>query len=170
MGFGKDGKGVILRESRSQALGTLAANTALFIGTKLAMLERFRMLKAEMMATVVGLTGGEGTGLYMGLCDGDLSITELEQAIEGNGPLGPNDIVPMNIAERPTWWLGATDHEIATEAVFHNQQGGPNMEVMPRWTFARTKSWNWFVYNFGTVLTAGSTVTIRVKDFGVWVL
>ncbi len=170
MGFGKDNKGVILRESRSQALGTLASDTALFIGTKLSMLERFRMLKTEIMASITGLTSTEGTALLFGLCDGDLSISELEQAIEGNGPLGPNDIIPMNIAERPTWWLGAIDRETGQEAIFENEMGGHLLVLKPRWTFARTKSWNFFVYNFGVVLTTGATIQFRGKHFGVWVL
>ncbi len=39
MGFGKDGLGVIINEARSQALGTLATDTGIFVGTKLATLE-----------------------------------------------------------------------------------------------------------------------------------
>ncbi len=169
MGFGKDGKGVIIRESRSQALSTLAASSGILVGTNLATLERYRMLKAEVIATVTGVTSGELNGLYFGLADGDLTLTQLEEAIEGNGPLGPNDIVEMNIAERPVWFFGATDRETGTTLVFENTQGGHLLEIKLRWTFASTKSWNWFVYNLGVAPTTGATVFIRVKSFGVWV-
>ncbi len=169
MGFGKDGKGVIIRESRSQALGGLANNVAIAIGTKLATLERYRMIKLELWASMIGLTGGEGDALIIGIADGDLSIAEIEAAIESNGPLGPNDAIQAPIAERLVILLGGIDHEIGTEALFHNNEGGFMMSKTIRWTFARTKSWEFFVYNLGTTLTSGSTVQIRAKSFGVWV-
>ncbi len=55
MGFGKDGLGVIIIEARLQAIGTLAQNTGILIGTKLATLERFRMLKSQIVATLRGV-------------------------------------------------------------------------------------------------------------------
>ncbi len=169
MGFGKDGKGVIIRESRSQVLGTIAAETALVIGTKLATLERFRMLRCEVYATLTGLTSGELTGLLFVLADGDLTQTEVEACIESDGPLGPNDSVIADIADRPVWTFGAIDRETGSEAIFENTEGGHMMVVKPRWTFARTKSWNFLVYNLGAAPTTGASVIIRVKSFGVWV-
>ncbi len=169
MGFGKDGKGVIIRESRSQVLGTIAAESALIIGTKLATLERFRMLRCEVQATIVNLTSGEGTGMLLVLADGQFTQTEVEATIEADGPLGPNDDVTENIADRPVWTFGAVDRETGTEALFENDMGGHTMVVKPRWTFARTKSWNFLVYNLGAAPTTGSSVIIRVKSFGVWV-
>ncbi len=53
MGFGKDKKGSILMESRSQALGALAADAGILIGTKLALTEDFRMLKSNVHAMVM---------------------------------------------------------------------------------------------------------------------
>ncbi len=170
MGFGKDGKGVIIREARSQAIGTLAAQTALLIGTKLATLERFRQIKLELVASITGVTSGELTGLLIGVCDGDLTVAELETSIEINGPLGPNDIETRDTAERPWWFLGAIDRETGTEAIFENETGGHIMEKVIRWTYARTKSWNYFLYNMGAAPTTGATVLIRAKSFGVWVL
>ncbi len=169
MGFGKDGKGVIIKESREQAIGGLAAKAGTILGTKLATLERFRMLRSEMFAAITALTTGEGTGLLIGLADGDFSLPEIEEAIEANGPLGPNDKVTEAIAERPVWLTGAVDRETGTEAIFENENGGHMLVVKPRWTFARTKSWNFFVYNLGATMTTGATVLIRVKSFGVWV-
>ncbi len=169
MGFGKDGKGVIIRESRSQTLAALAAETGVIIGTKLATLERFRMLRTEIYAAVTNLTSGEGTGLLFVLADGDFTLAEVEAAIEADGPLGPNDTILEDIADRPVWFAGAVDRETGTEALFENENGGHMMVLKPRWTFARTKSWNFIVYNLGTILTTGSSVIFRAKHFGVWV-
>ncbi len=169
MGFGKDGKGVIIRENRNQAIGGIAAGAAVLIGTKLATLERFRMLRTEVFAVAIGLTTGEGTGLLFGLADGQFTLGEVEGAIEANGPLGPNDTVTEDIADRPVWFLGALDRETGTEAIFENENGGHMLVSKPRWTFARTKSWNFFVYNLGASMTTGANVGIRTKSFGVWV-
>ncbi len=169
MGFGKDGKGVIIRESRGQALGTLAAGTGLFIGTKFVTLERFRMLKAEIYATITGLTSGELTGFIFGLADGQYSLAQVEEAIEESGPLGPNDEISADKADRPVWFTGAIDRETGTEAIFENENGGHMMIIKPRWIFARTKSWNYFVYDLGAAITTGSTVNIRAKSFEDWV-
>lgn len=160
---------MIIREARSQVLGTLDQQAIVFIDTKLATLERFRMIKNECFATVTGLTSGEGTGLFLGIADGDLTAAEVEAAIELSAPLGPNDSVADAIAERFTKIIGATDHETGTEIVFENQTGGHLMENTIRWTFARTKSWNYFVYNMGNQLTTGSNLLLRAKSFGVWV-
>ncbi len=169
MGFGKDGKGVIIRESKSQDVGTLAFGAALFVTTALPTLERFRMLKTELIATVISVTTGELNGLFLGLADGDLTLPEIEASIEQNGPVGPNDTVANEVALRPIWWLGATDRETGSELVFENERGGHMMEATPRWTFARTKGWNLFIYNLGAAPTTGATVKVRQKSFGVWV-
>ena len=169
MGFGKDGKGVIIRESCGQALGGLGTASSIFIGTKLVTEERFRMLKQELWSSIVGLTAGDGDGLLIGLADGDLSLSEIDAAIENNGPLGPNDSVSAAISMRAVWLLGHGDPDGSTELTFINETGGAKMTSTPRWTFAKTKSWNLFVYNLGATITTGATVNIRAKDFGVWV-
>ncbi len=169
MGFGKDGKGVIVRENRTQVLGALSASAGVIIDTKLATLERFRMLRTEVYGTLTALTTGEGTGLLMVLADGQYTLAQVEEAIEANGPLGPNDEITADMADRPVWFAGAIDRETGTEAIFENENGGHKLVLKPRWTFGRTKSWNWIVYNLGDNLTTGASVRIRSKSFGVWV-
>ncbi len=170
MGFGKDGKGVIMREFRAQALGALANNSAILLGTKLSTLERFRMIKNEVYCTVDGLTTGEGTGLLFGLADGAFDVTEVEAALENNGPLGPNESDDAEVSERFVMLTGALDRETGTTAIFENEQGGHKMSNTIRWTFARTKSWNYFIYNEGPTITTGATARILGKSYGVWVL
>ena len=169
MGFGKDGKGIIIRESRSQAVGTLATQVPLIVGTNLATLECFRMLKGEVAVTVIGATAGDLNNLWFGLADGDLSGTEIDECLEANGPLGPNDIILSNRALRPVWLMGSVTAQANANMGFTGEDGGTMLNVVPRWTFASTKSWNWFVYNLGSAPTSGASILIRTKLFGVWV-
>ncbi len=172
MGFGKDGKGVIIVEQRSQAIGTLASNTGLIIGTKLATLERFRMLKATVLCMIESHTAGELGDLRLYLADGNLNLAQIEEALESLGPLGPNDTVTADRVERAVFYVGSINGDMipANEAVnFVGEGNQPMMTIKPRWTFARTKSWNWVVYHRGPAPTTGASVRIDVKSFGVWV-
>ncbi len=171
MGFGKDGKGVIITETRTISLGTLGGSTGIFVGTKLATLERFRMLKSEVMMTVTDVTGDEANGLGLYLVDGDLTLAEAEEAIEANGPLGPNDQILQDQAMRPVFRVDGIPAVVGADPI---ATGAVNTAkflatLNPRWTFARTKSWNWMIYNTGSGLTTGSTGIIHAKNFGVWV-
>ncbi len=170
MGFGKDGKGVIIIESRPQAIGTLAHQTGLFIGTKLAILKDFRMLKSELTVVINSVTAGDLLGLALYLVDGDLSLAEAEAAIESNGPVGPNDSVAMAIAERFVKLVGLVDHnELNTEVQLEDAAtGAPMITVKPQWTFTTTKSWNWMLYNKGAAPTTGASALLQAKSFGVW--
>lgn len=172
MGFGKDGTGVIIMQKQEQALLTLAQNTGILIATAPAILERFRMLKAELTCTMTNVGAGELGGAELYLADGDLTLAEIEEAIEQIGPLGPNDTVAEAIAMRAVFRVAsaAGDISIAEEAVhLLNETGGPLLIAKPRWTFARTKAWNWVLYNNGPAPTTGTIVKISAKLFGVWV-
>ncbi len=176
MGFGKDGKGVIISESRAQALSTLANGTVLIIDTKLAMSDSFRMLKAEAQCIVNGLTAGEGHGLSFGLAHGDLSVAEIGGALAQNGPIDRSLISERDAAERPTWMFGAPQAVAAggTAVIMVGPDGeggcGPIMRRNPRWTFPDGGvGWNWFVINDGQALTTGATARMRCKEWGVWV-
>ncbi len=171
MGFGKDGKGVIVREQRDQTLLTLAADFAAIIGTKLAIADDFRMLKAEVQVSLVGGTPGDIEGLTLGIADGDLSASEISAAMVADAPLDANDIVGGNVAERFASIFGAlvTNFD-GTQGTFRGESNSPLLVVMPRWTFGTTKSWNWFIYNnTGSALTTGASVSLSSKCFGVWI-
>ena len=171
MGFGKDGKGTIIREQRSQAIGTLAARTALIIGTKIALLERFRIIKCEAIALIRNRTSGEQNGMQLYLVDGNFSLAEIQGALDNIGPAGPNDAAEEAISERFIKWIGSTPTSVGTEPTqFLNEKGGGHLENTIRWTFARTKSWNWVLFNFGEAPTTGAVVEIQAKQFGVWVM
>ncbi len=171
IGFGKDGKGEIIREARSQALSTLQAGGGIIIGTKLATTEDFRIIRTDVQSSITGLTSSEGKGLALYLVDGVFTIAEFEAAIEANGPLGPNEAVAAEIAMRFERWLGEVVDAAGTagDAIIRNEKGGALLQDTIRWTFSRTKSWNWVLFNHGVALTTGATVFIKAKNYGVWV-
>ncbi len=170
-GFGKDGKGVVIEYVISQALGTLGPLTGIVVGTKPAITTPFRVIKAEVVATVIGLTAGEGVGLVLYMGDGQYSLAEFEEGIEGAIPLSPNDSTEAEQALRWSKRFGATQHEEGqnAELMVVGPKGGPVMEETIRWTFDEATSFDWLCYNMGAVLTTGATIQVACKLFGVWV-
>lgn len=174
MGFGKDGKGAILSEKPSVALSTLAQNTGIILtdnAIENSLLERFRIIKSEIVAAIQGGTFVAGDGpLLLYLVDGDFTLAEFEAAIETVGPVGPNDKVASAVVERFYKFFGMLNfvEENAGPGALLN--GGMVVEKTIRWTFARSKGWNWILYNTGTALTTGATIKLQCKHFGVWVV
>ncbi len=174
MGFGKDGKGAILKDSPTEPLLTLAANTGIIlsggnvIGSSL--LERFRIIKSEISAHIEGATFATGDGpIALYIVDGDHSLAEFEESIELSGPVGPNDNLDAERAERWSMRIGMINFVGESSALGAMLNLGMPVEKVIRWTFARAKGWNWIAYNEGTALTTGATINVRAKHFGVWV-
>ncbi len=157
----------MVREDITQVLGTLASGAAIFIQTgQPTRATSFRMLKSEVTAQITGMTANEQQEGYMlGIASGDLSLSEVEAALELNGPVKRADRVNAELAERPVWYVGrfiknGTADLIATLNAVWNKQ----------WTFGETAGWNWFVHNLSaTAPTTGQTVRLKVLNFGVWV-
>ncbi len=172
MGFGKNGTGVIIREQTSKALSTLAANTTILVDTNdLAIGEDFRMLKSEIAAHIEGLTAGEGSGLIFGICNGELSVAEIAEALTNDGPSDRNDRGPQESAERFVKVLSQLDlGQADTKGAFRNDTNGPIIVAKPQWTFSNPEGWNFFVHNDGpSALTTGATMRLLMTHFGVWV-
>ncbi len=170
MGFGKDGKGVMIREFKSQALGTLASNTGIFIGTVIALTDDFRDLKIEGTAHIEGLTAGEGTGLQLYLVDGQHTLAEAEAAIEATGPLGSNQSLEAEIAQRFVKLVAVVDAAKAdTKVRLFGEAGGPMWTTNPRWTFSNTDRWKWMLYNMSGALQTGATFDMMVTHYGVFI-
>ncbi len=175
MGFGKDGKGAIVKEQLAFTLGALAGQAPQLANSSVILDSDFRILKSIVTGVITGLTGSEGNGLLLYLTQGDLSVGEVEANIELNGPLRMGDREPMEVSERWVRLLGAINVAAsATEIMFRNENNGPILKINPRWTFRRGRTgteggWNWVVYNDGVSITTGSTCRILATHYGVWV-
>ncbi len=179
IGFGKQGTGVIVKENRTQALGTLAAKTPILIGTKLTMAEDFRMLRNELYAICSNLDPANNANLLIGLAHGDLTVAEVEAALEVQGPIDRDDIVVNETVMRPVWFLGSlqrahtdvtTGTPIPGNIPFLDRETNAQMCISKnRWTYGPA-AWNYFIYNLGSNnLVTGAVVQINAKSFGVWV-
>ncbi len=175
MGFGKDGKGAIVKEQTTIGLGALAGQSIVGADSAVILDMDFRILRSDVTAVVTGLTTAEGNGLILYLTEGDLTSAESEANIEQNGPLRLGAQIEEEIASRWVRRVGITlGTEVSTEHVFSNEYGGGLLKIEPRWTFRRGRTgteggWNWQVYNDGVLLTTGGTVRILATHYGVWV-
>ncbi len=176
MGFGKDGKGAIVKEQVTITLAGLAGQDFVAATSGVVLDMDFRILKSEITAVITNITSLEGIGLILYMFEGSLSAAEAEINIEQNGPLRLGLQAEEEIASR---WVrrvaiaGApTVNE--TERLMLNENGGGLLKLTPRWTFRRGRTgadggWNWGVYNDGVTLTTGAVVRLLCTHYGVWV-
>jgi len=171
MGFGKDGKGAMIRENNSLTVGTLLAADLVSMPA-IAVTEDFRILKTEVYAHIEGLTAGEGIGLILGIADAELSDTEIEEALEINGPLDRNDRLSYEKVTRPVWPIAALEIVDAGGLAqrFIGLNGGPMIEWKKRWTFSSPEGFEFWLYNDGVgTITTGATLKVLATHYGVWV-
>ncbi len=169
MGFGKDGKGAIITQKDLITLGTLGAATVMKQATGIAIEDSFRLIKVEISAVMTGHTGGEGP-IHLYVVNDELSVAEIAEAINAQGPVNRNDRVAMERAERAVFLLGVFGAAGVTEELHgaDGQEGIVNKTI--RWTFNNPEGWSIVAFNdSGATLTTGSIVRFVAKYFGVWV-
>lgn len=165
MGFGKDGKGVILKNADSITVGALADGAAIKQGTPLALTEDFRLIKADIWVQLTG-TVNANENIYIGIADNELSVTEIAEAIIADGPLDRNDRLVEEQATRPVWVCAATGG--------HGVQPFDGLTVhfekVIRWTFSNSEGFTLFAFNSsGAAITTGVVMKVIATYYGVWV-
>ncbi len=176
MGFGKDGKGAIVKEFTSFALAGLAGQDLILANAGVSLDQSFRILKTILTATLTGITSLEGAGLMLYMTTGDLTEPSVEANIEQNGPVSRGDPAATEVAGRWVRLVAVSPNATVnlTERSMLNEHGGAILTVKPRWTFIRRRTateggWNWGIYNNGVTLTTGTTCRIAATHYGVWV-
>ncbi len=173
MGFGKDGKGVIIREAVGIVPGGLASNAVIkstsggvTLGTT-----SFRIIKTEYLVSQGTAWQADGDQLFFGICNGDLTTAEIAETIQANGPTDRNDRTLQERAERAVWLLFDLKDPETTGATFSRTlNDGKPMEKSLRWTFTPTEGWDWFAFNpLGGAITTGAAFAIKATHYGVWV-
>ncbi len=163
MGFGKDGKGVIIHEDNVDiTLSTLGARTAIVVNGP-TLVDGFRMLKAEGFVLALGGTGG--IALQFGLAQQNMSVATIAATLAAQ-PTGRQDTVGQAAGMQPCFVMGA----ITVDGP-HLSLSNKDEVSQVQWTYPEDSGgWEWFVFNpFDSALASGTIVNIRTKIFGVWV-
>ncbi len=169
MGFGKDGKGVIIREANEITLGALASRAAVKNDAGLALTDDFRMLRSEIRWAIEGATQVDGDGpIALGIANDILSVAEIAACLNVDGPLGPNDRPTAELAERGVFLFG---EPIAFKPTSAGDETEGVMELKQRWTYNNPAGWAFFGYNMGSgALTTGGIIRLNMIHYGVWVI
>ncbi len=179
MGFGKDNKGQMWREGGIITLGTLAANTAIKAATQIAITEDARLLSMDLGLHMIGLTNLEGP-IIMGICNNELTVAEIAEALNMDGPLDRNDrelnenigkaVFPLALLTAQGFvpmgkWVNA-ESNAGISANGSSLLGGRRTL---QWTFSNPEGWTWFAFNFsGSALTTGAILRFFATYYGVW--
>ncbi len=169
MGFGKDGKGAILRETVIIAPGTLGTASIVLSTSGVVLEDDFRIIKTEYFLLEQAGPGALGDTVILGIANGELSAAEIGEAIFTDGPNDRNDRLLTERAERAVWLLCARVATSTSAPQVAINDGMP-MEKVLRWTFSNPEGWNWFFFNPDEAAMTGDwRHTVVAKHFGVWV-
>ncbi len=165
--FAKTKNSAIITMLDAITLLTLADATALKQDAPLAITQDFRLLALDLSATWTGSTLGDGP-VHYGIANDNLTVAEIRDAINADGPLGPGDATLSERAERGVFVLGT---------MFNGQasQGNTNFSMKRhkiRWTFySGDGGFSFFAFNAsGGALTTGGIIRLLAKLYGVWVV
>ncbi len=155
--------GSVINKS-SITLLTLAKNTGI-LSQSPDVTRGGKILSYSAQGGLNGLTSGNGPILW-GLCSSDLSLSELEEYLELEGPLSPADVVSQERASR-----GKVIRILGT-LTFQRDWVDLHNHKMSGLKFAEsgetTGGWSTFVYNLGTALDTGGIFEILERAFVEW--
>ncbi len=169
--FGKDNKGVIIKETQVLPLLGVAAAAAVSVSGP-GITDDYRIIKSELHASLEGLTAGEGNNLILGIANQDLSDAAIAASLVIDGPLNAADRDKAEAAGRFTRMLSGSNQmpDGGTIRHFAGDKGGPLIEKTIRWTFTKGIGWKWFIFNNdGSAITTGSNLRLIATHYGVWV-
>ncbi len=105
--------------------------------------------------------------VYFGIADKQLTDTEIEEALEVNGPTFKDQVPQVEHARRRVRMIGALIPLVASNAL-DVPAFAAKVETRMAWT-EDTAGWKWWVYNrSGRAFTAGSTVDILATHNVRW--
>ncbi len=150
--------------SDANALGTLADNTILRSGLT-SLTDDFWVQSADLAWAIDGLVVGEGP-ILVGLAHGDLSITEIKEAIQAS-PTNRGDIVAREQARRPVRRIGMFNPQTTGGSLQLNH--GEKVRTVVKMYLAEGIELNAWAFNLsGSVLTTGAVIRTEGVLFGEW--
>ncbi len=176
--FGKGKYTQRITSSENTSFTTAASKTVNKLTQALPLQTSYRPTKATILMSLVGWTLDLETGpIIYGIAANQYSATEIEQAIEENGPLAPTDDSAIENQSRRIWILGQVGPGVETttnEGLVSNTITRTHT-WKPEWTFTAGSDpggWTfWYYNNSGSTMNAETKVlSFHSTIYGVWVL
>ena len=124
------------------------------------------MISTQLAATVTVLTAGDGPFLF-GIANKSLSLAEIEEYLELDGPVEPSEVPSAERATRGkllrVLGLIAPTGDGTVAHLFIDNRSLSGL----RWN-EESAGWNYFVYNRGQQLTTGAILRIWASLFVRW--
>ena len=169
MGFGKDGKGAIIREVGAITLGALGPGTTIKASSQISPEEDFRILKTEVFTHVEGGTADDVC--LFGIANDELDVGQIAEAINADGPVDRNDREKTEQAERAVFVLAISELESGSgHLVGMDGQEGVIVHKKP-WTYSNDEGWTFWAHNLNgaSAMTTGTVIRFYAVHYGVWV-
>ncbi len=154
------------------ALLTLAARTAQDLQTSFTgITATFLIKRIRFWLKLIGRTAGDDGPLFVGICPGDISVSEIALAINEANTAGPGDTT-QRLTQDNAWSVSRWSF-----LKFEHNAALTEGELPSRWLNAPGKGWaakegtGWktFIFNAGNgSLTTGITIGGLTEVQGVW--
>ncbi len=159
-----------IRETVTITLGTLA-DLDVVGADSLAVTQNGYITTSDVIATLIGLTAGEGIGLVLGVADGQLSDAEIEETLEAQGPAFEGQRSQSERADRMVRILGLIGPQpselVPNSTVFAHQF----LRFKTNLSFSEDKAAlaRWYIYNTrGNALTTGAQLELLLTHNVRW--
>ncbi len=154
-----------VQQGTEVALGTLPLATGILLVSPV-MVRGGSMISVRGSHVIRGLTAGDGP-FMIGVVNGDLSLAELEEYLETEGPTHPDDTTKVEIASRgrKVRTLGLAMPTAEGKAAAFMMKDLPLKGL--RFS-EESAGWNWWLYNRGVAMTTGATWNVLSSVFVRW--
>ncbi len=160
----------ILQESAGISLGTLADRTAVK-GTAFGLTEDVVKVKSEYFVHLDDLPVDDGP-CFFGICDENLTVAEIKECLDQDGPKGPELREETEQASRPVFLicqLGYGETGVAGALTIVPNNGMPIVRTH-KWVYRSATGWNHFAFNdTGEALATGGVIRFQAKHYVRWI-
>ncbi len=153
---------VVLKVNAALQLATLA-NGIVVDADLLDLADDVNLISADLQASILGLTAGEGP-IEVGVNSDALTVTQVLEAITAS-PTSRGDRIALERTSRPVRSLG-TFSGVGTEEVLNN---GLPIRIKLKFALSQNQVLRLFALNLsGATLTTGAVVRLSGKIYATW--
>ncbi len=166
MGFGKDGKGVILYDNFATTLSGLTSRDVQDVASR-ALREDFRLIKTEWFVQLASTNHGDT--ILFGIAEASLTDAQIEECLEAVA-VDSDDVPAIEQNARAVFPLDLAVTSYDNAAGDGAESGPVRGEKTIRWTFKDPSGWSYWFYNLSGATFGTGGINLLLKHYGVWVV